>query len=236
MDLCLSVFDGVKMTNELIFALHVGTISLSTLLFCRLGKEALIAYVSLLFVIANIFVIKQINLFGWSVTSADAFIVGISFSINLLQEFWGQKYARKAIWISFACSVFYMITTLFILGYTPSHADTAHPHFASIMAFTIRIISASFISYLITQFADMHLYGYIKKQTHGKYFIFRNYFALGSSQLIDTILFSYLGLYGIVENIGHIITMSYSIKIIAIFMTTPFLLIAKKAALSQNKN
>ncbi|HSW75657.1 MAG TPA: queuosine precursor transporter [Candidatus Saccharimonadales bacterium] len=224
------------MTNELIFALHVGTISLSTLLFCRLGKEALIAYVSLLFVIANIFVIKQINLFGWSVTSADAFIVGISFSINVLQEFWGQAYARKAIWISFACSLFYLITTLFILGYTPSAADDSHAHFANIMTFTMRIISASFTSYLITQFTDMHIYGYIKKQTHGKYFVVRNYFALLSSQLLDTVLFSYLGLYGIVENISHIITMSYSIKIIAIFMTTPFLMIAKKVVHPMENN
>ncbi len=223
------------MTNECIFALHVGIISLSTLLFSKLGKSALIAYISLLFVIANIFVIKQIQLFGWSVTSADAFIVGISFGINLLQEFWGKEAARKAIWISFACSLFYMIVVQCILGYAPAPFDDAHPHFAHIMTYTIRITLASFISYLITQFTDMYLYGYIKQATHGKYFVLRNYFALGTSQLLDTILFSFLGLWGIVDNIGHIIIMSYAIKIIAIFMTTPFLIVAKKLAFSEKE-
>lgn len=216
------------MTNELIFTLHVGTISLATLMFGKLGKEALTAYISLLFVVANIFVIKQIELFGWQVTSADAFIVGISFGINLLQEFWGKESARIAILISFSCSLFYMIVTQFIILYTPSSYDASHQSLTNIMAYTLRITSASFISYLITQFCDMHIYGWIKKATNSKYFLLRNYFALGSSQLLDTILFSVLGLWGIVSNLGHIMIMSYAIKIIAIAMTTPFLIIAKK--------
>ena len=75
--------------------MHKSVISLTTLFFLRLGKEALIAYVSLLFVIANFFVVKQIQLCGYNATGADAFIIGISFSINLLQEYWGQKTARQ---------------------------------------------------------------------------------------------------------------------------------------------
>ncbi len=223
------------MINECIFALHVSAISISTLIFGRLGKSALTAYISLLFVIANIFVIKQIQLFGWSVTSADAFIVGISFGINLLQEFWGKESARKAIWISFACSLFFMIISQCVLAYIPASFDDAHIHFAHIMTYTIRITLASFISYLITQFTDMYVYGYIKQAAHGKYFIIRNYFAMCSSQLLDTILFSFLGLYGIVDNILHIMIMSYGIKIIAIAMTTPFLMIAKKIIVSEKQ-
>lgn len=208
--------------------MHVFAISISTLLFGKLGKSALIAYISLLFVIANIFVIKQITLFGWSVTSADAFIVGISFGINLLQEFYGKESAKKAIWISFACSIFYMIISQCVLAYIPAEFDDSHIQFSHIMAYTIRITLASFTAYLITQFTDMQLYGLIKKITNGKYFVLRNYFTLCTSQLIDTILFSFLGLYGIVDNIYHIMTVSYAIKIIAIVMTTPFLIVAKK--------
>lgn len=220
------------MINELIFTIHVCAISISTLLFGKLGKSALIAYISLLFVVANIFVIKQITLFGWSVTSADAFIVGISFGINLLQEFYGKESARSAIWISFACSIFYMIISQCVLAYIPAQFDDSHAQFAHIMTYTIRITTASFAAYLITQFSDMQLYGYIKRITNGKYFVLRNYFALCTSQLIDTILFSFLGLYGIVDNVFHIIIVSYLIKIIAIAMTTPFLMMAKKVLCS----
>lgn len=216
------------MTNELLFLTQITLISLATIGFGRLGKEALVAYLSLLFVIANIFVIKQISLFSWYATSADSFIIGISFGINLLQEVWGKEIARKAIWISFACSAFYMIMAQFVLYYTPIAEDLSQPHFSFILNNTTRIIIASFISYIITQTADTYLYAYLKQKTDGKHFVFRNYASICSSQLFDTILFSFLGLYGIITNIFDIIIVSYAIKIIALVVITPWLMYAKR--------
>lgn len=216
------------MTNEILFLIQVGIISIATILFARFGKEALVAYVGLLFTMANIFVIKQISLGNWTVTSSDAFIIGISFSINLLQEFWDRSWARKTIWISFALSLFYLIIGRCIIMYQPAIVDDAHEHLAFIMTYTNRIILASFATYLITQIIDIYLYGYLKKITNNQYFVIRNYISLCLSQLLDTILFSFLGLYGIVSNITDIILVSYTIKLIAIFCMTPFLLITKK--------
>lgn len=216
------------MTNELLFFIQITLISFATIGFARLGKEALVAYISLLFVIANIFVIKQISLFSWYATSADAFIIGISFGINLLQEVWGKEIARKAISISFACSAFYMTMAQFVLKYTPIIEDMTQSHFDFILSNTTRIIIASFISYIITQTADTYLYAYLKQKTNDKYFVFRNYVSICSSQLFDTILFSFLGLYGIITNIWHIIVVSYAIKIIALIMITPWLICAKR--------
>ncbi|OGB86517.1 hypothetical protein A3J41_02665 [candidate division TM6 bacterium RIFCSPHIGHO2_12_FULL_38_8] len=214
--------------NELLFILHVATVSGGALFFARLGKSALIAYVSLLFVAANIFVIKQIDLFHFCVTSSDAFIVGISMSCNLLQEFWDKKFARQAIWISFATCVFYMLIAKIIVAYQPANIDTMQAHFVAITQNTVRITLASLIAYLVTQTIDIYLYGFVKKLTQGKYFVARNYFAIAISQAIDTILFSFLGLYGIVENIFDILILSFSIKLIAIAITTPFLMLAKR--------
>lgn len=216
------------MFNELCFIAQIIMITASTIVLGTMGKEALIAYVGLLFVMANIFVIKQINLFGWTVTSSDAFIIGVGLSINILQEFWGKDSARKAIIISFALSLIYLMIGACINAYIPALQDEAHAHLSFIMAHTTRIIIASFISYLITQAIDIQVYGYLKKQADGKYFVIRNYFALCLSQLIDTILFSFLGLWGIVANIGDIILVSYSVKLFAIFCMSPFLMLAKK--------
>lgn len=214
--------------NHLIFIAHITIISSFTLFFGWLGKSALISYVSLLFVLANIFVIKQINLLEFSITSADAYIIGVSFGINLIQEIWGKKSAQKAIFISFACSLFYLIMGYFQIWYIPASFDTSHEHFLYLMNNTLRIITASFVSYLIVQFADTIMYGYLKKKADGKYFIIRNYISMLSSQLFDTILFSFLGLYGIVHNITHIMVISYSVKVAAIFLTTPFIYYAKR--------
>lgn len=216
------------MLNELLFIAHVATVSAGALFFARMGKQALTAYITMLFLAANIFVIKQIDLFGFCVTSADAFIVGISFSCNLLQEFWDKQTTRNAIWISFACSLCYMFITQIILWYQPAAVDDMQPHLMIIMSNTVRIILASFAAYLTTQFIDMQLYAIFKQATQGKYFLARNYIALAISQLIDTLLFSFLGLWGIVANMFDIIVVSYSLKIFAIVLATPFLLLAKK--------
>jgi len=214
--------------NHLIFIAHVMIISGCTLFFGWLGKSALISYISLLFVLTNLFVIKQINILDFSVTSADAYIIGVSFGINLIQEVWGKKSAQKAIFISFACSFLYLIMGYFQIWYLPAPHDTSHEHFMYLMNHTLRIIIASFISYLIVQYVDTTMYGYLKKTSNGKYFIIRNYISMFSSQLFDTIIFSYLGLYGIVHNINHIMVVSYIIKIAAILLSTPFIYYAKK--------
>lgn len=216
------------LVNEIIFVAHVSLVSLATILFARLSKEALVAYISLLFVIANIFVIKQVQLWGWYATSADAFIIGVSFGINLLQEIWGKNIARQTVWISFACSAFYMIMAQFLLAYHPAAGDVTHIHFVQLMSNTQRIILASFVSYIITQMADTYLYAYVRRRTNDKYFVARNYLSMCSSQLFDTILFSFLGLYGIMQNILHIMIVSYALKLFAIVLTTPFLMSAKK--------
>lgn len=215
------------MYNELIFVAHIATISTIVLSFALLGKEALIALISTFFLLANIFVIKQIELFGLNATGADAFIIGIGFAINVLQEKWGIQIARKSIIISLATSLLYLIVSKFHLAYQAASFDTTNPHFIILLENTTRIIAASFISYLCIQFFDTAIYGYLKRQSHGKYLILRNYASLLSSQFLDTILFSFLGLYGIVDNIWQIIFVSYCIKVISIFLITPFMYLAQ---------
>lgn len=216
------------MINELLFFTQIILLSTSAILLALFGKEALTAYVSLLFIMANIFVTKQIVLFGYTVTSADAFIIGVSLSINILQEFWSKQDAKKAVYTSFALSLLYLIIGQCIVAYTPAHVDSAQIHLAWIMQHLTRIIIASFIAYGVTQMIDIAIYGYLKNLTKGKYFAARNYFSLCSSQLIDTILFSFLGLWGDVASISDIIIISYGIKLIAIFCMSPLLLVAKR--------
>jgi uncharacterized integral membrane protein (TIGR00697 family) len=214
--------------NHIIFILHSVIISASVLFFGWLGNAALTSLISLLFVLTNIFVIKQIEIYHYALTTADAYIIGISFGINILQEIWGKKTAQKAIFISFACSLFYVIMGQFHLWYIPASYDTSHVQFIYLMNHSIRIMSASLASYLIVQYFDTITYGYLKTKADGKWFIVRNYISMLTSQLFDTLLFSFLGLYGIVHNITHIIIISYLIKTCAIFLMTPALYFAKK--------
>ena len=216
------------MNNVALFIAHSFFISLATLLFARLGLLALTAFISLLFILANLFVIKQITLFGYAATAADAFIIGISFGINLLQEFWDKRTAQKTILISLACAAFYTFASQFHIWYIPSSQDTSHIHFSQTLQFTWRLMGASLVSYGITQLADTLMYSYLKAKTHGRFFVLRNYISIGISQALDTLIFTYIGLYGLMSNLEEVMLTSYLIKILAIALATPALILAKK--------
>ena len=91
--------------NELIFIGYIVIVSVASLIAARFGKEALIALISVEALLLNIFVLKQITLFGLTATAADALAVGSSLALNLFQEQYDKKTAQKAIWISFFCAL-----------------------------------------------------------------------------------------------------------------------------------
>lgn len=214
--------------NEYIFITHITFMSLATLIALRIGKEALITLISLQAILANLFVVKQISLLGFTATGSDAFTIGTVLGLNLLQEYYGKKAAQQAIWISFFALVFYGIVSQIHLSYMPHLLDDMHPHFHAILGVMPRIIIASFSVYFIAQQLDVFLYGTLKRVFEGKYLVARNYFSVLLVQLVDTILFSFFGLYGILDNIPDIIMVSYTIKVVAILIATPFLLLSKK--------
>lgn len=214
--------------NELIFILHTVVIAVFALGSLALGRYALVAFVCIQCVLANLFVIKQITLFGLTATCADAFTVGATIGLNLLQEYFGKEITKKTIWINFFLLVFYAVVSQIHLIYIPHAADTMHLHFMPLLNLMPRIVVASFSVYLISQMADYYLYGLLKKAFHNNYIVARNYASIAFCQLLDTVLFSFFGLYGIIDNIGEVIIISYVIKLVSIFIATPFVGFSRK--------
>ena len=209
--------------NELIFILHTIIISCFALGALALGRYALVACI-----LANLFVIKQITLFGLHATCSDTFTVGATLGLNLLQEYHGRIITRKAIWINFFLLIFYAVASQIHLAYAPSTVDAMQPHFRHILTFMPRIVIASFSVYLLVHFLDYFLYSTLKRLLNNRFLLIRNYASIIICQLIDTILFSFLGLYGIIEHIWQVILISYLIKLAAIFVTTPFVCLSHR--------
>jgi len=216
------------MINELLFILHVVVVSIAVVAALKLGKSALVGIMGLLMVLANLFVLKQITLFGLQVTCADVYIVGSFFSLSLLQEYFGKKVAHKAIWTSFFMAVFYVIISQIHVLYAPSAYDVMQKHFVPLLKYMPRVTAASFVSYLFSQYTLLGVNIFLKKLFNDKNVIFRNACALVSSQAVDTIIFSFLGLYGIVHSVLHIMIFSFVIKIVVISCTTPFMVLARR--------
>src|ERR1700675_2749740 len=83
--------------NEAVFVLQVGAVVASVMGARRLGKEAVVTLAALLAVFANFFVLKQINLLGWTVTCSDAYVIGHLMCLNLLQQLYGKESAQRAV-------------------------------------------------------------------------------------------------------------------------------------------
>lgn len=221
--------------NELIFIFHSIIIALFALGSLLLGSSALVAFVCIQCILANLFVIKTTTLFGFTATCSDAFTVGATIGLNLLQEYFGKEITKKTIIINFFLLIFYAIVSQIHLIYSPYITDTTQPHFLNILSFMPRIVVASFSVYLISQLADYYLYGILKKFFNNNYLVVRNYISVSICQLLDTVLFSFLGLYGIIDNILEVICISYLVKLISIFIATPFVGLSRRIYHLYNK-
>lgn len=224
------------MKNEYIFIIQTVFLALSSLGALRLGAQALVAFICVQCLLANLFVVKQISLLGFNATAADAFTIGATLGLNLLQENYGKKISRKAVFINFFLLVFYAIVSQIHLWYNPSSYDSMNMHFEPLLTVMPRIVIASFSVFLISQTIDYWLYGVLRTVWQSRFLVLRNYSSLLVSQFVDTVLFSLLGLYGIVENIGHIIIVSYTIKVCAIILAVPFVALAKQTYRPENQN
>ncbi len=216
------------MINEAIFIIH----TIITILFCfmalKLGEHALIATLCLLGVLSNVLIAKQIALFGFEVTCSDVYAVGSILCLNLLQEYFGKTKAMQAIWASFFCLVVFLAMSQLHLWYAPNLFDTTQTHYQAILSIMPRITIASIISYLTVQFVDTRAFSLLQTLFTGKFFTLRTVISLVFSQVLDTVLFSFLGLYGIVGSIGHIIIVSLAVKLLIIGLSAPLIGLSRK--------
>lgn len=213
------------MPNELIFFLMIVVVLSTALLMFRLGKIWLYAFIAVCIVLANIFVTKQFRLFGLSATGGNITYGAIFLVTDLLCEHYGKEAGRRAVVIGFFAALFYLVTSQFILLMQPAEYDTVHDGMQSIFAFAPRIVLASVIAYLISQFHDIWAYHAIRKLTRNRLLWLRNNASTWSSQLIDSVTFSLIAFVGVfpLKIVGQIILSTYLLKIIVAAIDTPFL-------------
>lgn len=208
------------MLNEILFFLEVVLIVGFALGALRFGKGALVAWVAIQAIIANLFVMKQITLAGFNVTASDAFAIGSLLGLNLLQEYFGKEEARTAVWICFFFMIFFVCVSQIHMLFTPSSFDTTHNAFTSILSSSPRLLIASLTVFFVVQQLDILLFSSLKNFFPQQSFSFRTGISLIVSQLVDTVLFSFAGLYGIVASMVDIIFVSLAVKLIVILCFT----------------
>lgn len=214
--------------NEIIFTLHLGVLVFFGLAALRIGKEALIAFSALQAILANLFIQKQTHLFGLEVTCTDAYAILSLFSLNLVQEYFGKDAANKVIKINFFLLLTFAVMAKIHLLYPPSLHDESHSAFFTILNNSPRTLLASFTAFFLVQKLDVRFFTKLRQHFFPRSLPFSILASLFISQTIDTILFSYLALWGIAGSIWEIIVMSLGVKFVVIVFLTPFSKLAKR--------
>lgn len=206
--------------NEILFFIQTFLIVGFALAALKLGQSALVAWVAIQALIANLFVLKQITLFGFDVTASDAYAIGSLLGLNFLQEFFGRKEANKATWICFFFMFFFTLIAQLHLFFEPSLHDVTQSAFLTLLSPSPRLLMASMGVFFLVQQFDVRFFDFLKKTFPHASFALRTTIALVISQFLDTLLFSFVGLYGIVISVVDIIIISYFVKLAVIFCFT----------------
>lgn len=214
--------------NELLFVFHVLCVLGFGLGALRLGASGLTAWAALQAVLANLFVIKQIEFFGFHITCSDVFAVGSILSVNLLREYYGKEASSRALWVCFYLMVFFVAMAQFHLGYTPSPLDTTQSAFTLLLSPSPRLLFTSLGVFFFVQQLDLILFGRLQKKWPNVSLGLRNGVSLSLTQFIDTVLFSVIGLWGLVGHLTDIIVVSFLVKLLVIFLITPFLSFSRR--------
>jgi uncharacterized integral membrane protein (TIGR00697 family) len=139
----------------------------------------------------------------------------------LLQQQKGFAMAQKAIATTFLCLLFFCIMAQMHLLYTPSAYDTMHETYSTLLSPAPRLLLASLLAYFISQQTCVFLYRLLQTRyplAHWNNHLLSTLLA----QLLDTLVFAIIGLWGLVSALGEVIIIGYFIKITAILVTTLF--------------
>jgi len=219
------------MINELLWVALLLVSFLMVILSYRLfGKTGLFIWTAIAVILANIQVMKTIQIFGLVTALGNVIYSSLFLVTDILNENHTEKDAQKAVWIGFfvllATTIIMQITILFI----PDESDFLSDQITAIFSFLPRIAFASLVAYLISQSHDVWFFSNLKKRHDTKYLWLRNNLSTITSQLLDNTVFTLIAFVGIFEwnIIGQIFLTSMILKVIVAVCDTPFVYWARK--------
>lgn len=220
------------MPNEMLWLGFALINFIIVLLFYKLfGKSGLFVWIGFSTVVANLQVVKTIEIFGLTATMGNI-MYGTAFLVtDILNEKYGEKEAKKAVWLGFATLISLTVIMQGVLLFKPDETDFAQGALETIFGLIPRIALGSLAAFIISQYADVSIYSFIRKKFPSDRMLWvRNNGSTMISQLIDTLIFTsiaFLGVYPFSVWVQIFIT-TYLIKFVVAIIDTPFAYLAKK--------
>ncbi|MGD6795146.1 queuosine precursor transporter [Metabacillus indicus] len=220
------------MPNELLWIGFAFINFIIVLLFYKLfGKSGLFVWIGFSTVAANLQVVKTIEIFGLTATMGNI-MYGTAFLVtDIINEKYGEKEAKKAVWLGFATLISLTVIMQGVLMFQPDETDFAQGALKTIFDMIPRIAIGSLAAFIISQYTDVAIYSWLRRKFPSDRLLWiRNNGSTMISQLLDTLIFTsiaFLGVYPFDIWIQIFIT-TYLIKFVVAIIDTPFAYLAKR--------
>ncbi|MGO4542070.1 queuosine precursor transporter [Paenibacillus sp. 2TAB19] len=217
--------------GALFMIIHFTLFLISYRMFGRIG---IYAWIGMATVLANIQVVKTVELpLGIIITLGNTMYGTIYLASDLLNEKYGEKAAKKAVWFGFftlvATTVIMQMALLFEPVQEPFPLEV-QGSLETLFGLLPRIALGSLCAYFVSQFLDVKIYSVLKRMfpAPNKLWI-RNNGSTLVSQLVDTLIFCTIAFAGEYESDVwlSIFLSTYIIKFIVSLVSTPFLYAAR---------
>jgi len=198
------------------------------------GKAGLYMVIVASVITANIQVLKTVRLFGLISTLGNVIYGCVFLATDILSEVYGKKSAQRGVWLGFAGMVLVTVWMQISLIFIPDASDFAQESLETIFGIMPRIMAGSILAYLLSQHHDVLAFHYWKNKTEGRFLWLRNNASTMVSQIIDTVAFSLVALWGVfeIDVWWQILLTTYLMKWIVAVVDTPFIYLAKRLSKS----
>ena len=147
---------------------------------------------------ANITGVKLISVFD-QVLNAAIVIFPVSYIIgDVLTEVYGYREARRVIWLGFLCNLIVVAAIWVSLVLPAASFWDGQEAYERILGATPRILGASFLAYLVGEFANAVVLAKMKVATQGRFLWARTIGSTLVGQGLDSLIFITLAFGGVI--------------------------------------
>jgi hypothetical protein len=146
--------------------------------------------------VSNIMAVKLISIFGF-ILPAAIIIFPISYIVgDVLTEVYGYKTARRVIWLGFLCNLAMVLALWLGQILPPASFWDGQAGYERILGYAPRILVASFLAYLVGEFANSFVLAKMKIATQGRWLWTRTIGSTLVGQGLDSLVFITLAFVG----------------------------------------
>ncbi len=166
----------------------------------KVGRSTWFVFIVAIFITclitANIAAVKLVEVFGF-VLPAGVIIFPISYIFgDILTEVYGYRQARQVIWLGFFCN-FIVVAALWIgQVLPPAPFWDGQKAYERILGYTPRLLGASFLAYLVGEFANSMVLAKMKIATKGRWLWTRTIGSTLVGEGLDSMVFMTLAFLG----------------------------------------